>query len=349
MSYELITNENLIKNHLSKLSSIAKEADTLIIVSPFISTEIDDLLNKFNTIKQIILYTSLDKYNDSLVKVSALESFYLFCENHKIDYRVFIDDELHGKIYLFYQGQELVPKGCVITSANFTRNGLVINHEVGTYISDSNKQKELGIYVNSLTSIQLNKKDIIKLVDGKNEWLKNHKVVKTETFDASSLLNLSPNQVNGKRISYLLKLIGVSSNPFKEGTVFKGDKIGFPESQPPKVKKNDILIFYSVGTGQITGYYSVLDGKASYYQESAEDRWPWKIKVKCLSKHFEMNWWKFGLKANDLVNDFLLDNKSFHITQTGKDNLNSINWGNNIYLSEEFGKYIIRKIQEKDS
>lgn len=49
-------------NHLSRLKKMAAKADTLIIVSPFVSDDILKLIEEMPTIKKITLYTTLQKY-----------------------------------------------------------------------------------------------------------------------------------------------------------------------------------------------------------------------------------------------------------------------------------------------
>ena len=58
---KLLTNEKM-SNHLSCLKKMATKADTLIIVSPFVTDDISKLIEDMVTVKNITLYTSLQKY-----------------------------------------------------------------------------------------------------------------------------------------------------------------------------------------------------------------------------------------------------------------------------------------------
>lgn len=129
-------------NHLSCLKKMAAKADTLIIVSPFVTDDISKLIDGMATIKKITLYTTLQKYDDTAQKAVALYKFYEFCKSEDIDLMIKIDDNLHGKVYLFYDGGK--PKGFVLTSGNFTENGLANNHEYGLSVEDADKQKEMA-------------------------------------------------------------------------------------------------------------------------------------------------------------------------------------------------------------
>ena len=105
---------------------MAVKADTLIIVSPFVTDDISKLIESMVTIKNITLYTTLQKYDDIAQKAVALYKFYEYCKGKSIDLLIKIDDNLHGKVYLFYDG--IKPRGFILTSGNFTENGLINNH-----------------------------------------------------------------------------------------------------------------------------------------------------------------------------------------------------------------------------
>ena len=90
--------------HLSCLKKMAVKADTLIIVSPFVTGDVSKLIEGMTTIKNITLYTTLQKYDDTAQKAVALYKFYEYCRGKSIDLLIKIDDNLHGKVYLFYDG-----------------------------------------------------------------------------------------------------------------------------------------------------------------------------------------------------------------------------------------------------
>lgn len=61
---EILTNGKK-NNHLSCLKKMAAKADTLIIVSPFVTDDISKLVESMTTIKNVTLYTTLQKYDDT--------------------------------------------------------------------------------------------------------------------------------------------------------------------------------------------------------------------------------------------------------------------------------------------
>jgi len=94
---EILTNAKK-NNHHQTLCKLAAKADTLIIVSPFITDDISKLIGDMTTIKKITLYTTLQKYDDTAHKAVALYKFYEFCKGKGINLLIKIDDNLHGNI-----------------------------------------------------------------------------------------------------------------------------------------------------------------------------------------------------------------------------------------------------------
>ena len=66
-------------SHLAKLKAMSKQADTFIIVSPFLSDDMAGILKQMPDIRRVTLYTTLDKYDDTVQKVLALSDFYGWC------------------------------------------------------------------------------------------------------------------------------------------------------------------------------------------------------------------------------------------------------------------------------
>ena len=72
---KILTNEKK-NNHHQTLCKLAAKADTLIIVSPFVTGDIPKLIESMKKKKKITLYTTLQKYDDTAQKVVALYEFY---------------------------------------------------------------------------------------------------------------------------------------------------------------------------------------------------------------------------------------------------------------------------------
>lgn len=149
---EIITNNNK-QNHMGKLVQLSKEANMMIVVSAFISGNLSEIFDSMPTIKNVTIYTNLSGYSDGADKALSLFDFYQYCKKNKIDLIVKSDDHLHGKAYLFYhtiKDMPPEPRGFVISSGNFTQNGLRYNHEYGVIIKDSIQQNNLAKMIQDL-------------------------------------------------------------------------------------------------------------------------------------------------------------------------------------------------------
>ncbi len=342
MNLEIISNTKK-NNHLDYLKKNALKADTLIAVSPFVSDDIAKLVGSMTTIKKIILYTTLQKYDDSAQKVIALHEFYGFCINNGIDLLIKIDDNLHGKVYLFYDG--ISAKGFVLTSGNFTENGLVKNHEFGLYVEDVEKQKEISDIITSINTYDLSYTQLSEIYNEALLFIKKHPKIQYEKFKVDKLINKKPSSTQNGTIKYYLKPVGTSEKPFNKPRVIKeNDMLGFGQN-PKTMQKGDVLLLHSVGPSSIVGYYVVTSDDAVYFENDENDRWPWKVEAECHSSKFSANWWEYELKTYELVDEFIKAYPGIHITAAGGDTLGALQWGRDkVQITKEFAQFVISKM-----
>ena len=339
---KILTNEKK-NNHFSCLKKMATKADTLIIVSPFITDDIPKLIEGMATIKKITLYTSLQKYDDTAKKVIALYNFYEYCKGKAIKLLIKIDDNLHGKVYLFYDG--IKPKGFVLTSGNFTGNGLINNHEYGMWIENGDMQKEMTDIIKSISTYDLSYNQLCGIYGDALKFIKKHPEVKQEKFKVHKLINKKPSATQNESVKYYLKPVGTSQEPFVKPFVIRDvDKLGFGKN-PKSMQKGDVLLLHSVGPSSIVGYYVVISDKAVFDMKDDNDRWPWKVQVECYSSQFSAVWWDYELKTQELVDEFLELNPEEHITMAGGDTLGALKWGQDkVQITKEFAQFVIGKI-----
>lgn len=330
-------------NHLSCLKQMAAKADTMIIVSPFITDDISKLIAGMTTIKKITLYTTLQKYDDTAQKAVALYKFSEFCKDKGIDLLIKIDDNLHGKVYLFYDGVKA--KGFVLTSGNCTENGLVNNHEYGLHIEDAEKQKEMADIIMSINTYDLSHVQLCEIYDAALKFIKDHPAVQQEKFKVHKLINKKPSATQNGTVKYYLKPVGTSQEPFIKPKVIKEvDMLGFGKN-PKTMQKGDVLLLHSVGPSSIVGYYTVISDEAVFIKNDDEDRWPWKVQAECHSSQFSEKWWDYELKTQELVNEFLEQNPGKHITLAGGDTLGALQWGRDkVQITKEFAQFVIGKM-----
>lgn len=322
---------------------MAVKADTLIIVSPFVTDDISKLIENMNSIKKITLYTTLQKYDDTAQKVVALYKFCEYCKEKSIDLLIKIDDNLHGKVYLFYDGIE--PKGFVLTSGNFTENGLINNHEYGMCVEDADKQKEMADIIMSINTYDLSYKQLCEIYDKALKFIKKYPAAPQEKFKVHKLINKKPSATQNGTVKYYLKPVGTSQEPFVKPMVIKDvDMLGFGKN-PKTMQKGDVLLLHSVGPSSIVGYYVVISDEAVFDKKNDNDRWPWKVQAECHSSQFSAIWWEYELKTQELIDEFLEQNPDKHITLAGGDSLGALQWGSDkLQITKEFAQFVIGKM-----
>lgn len=327
------------------MCKLATKADSIIIVSPFVTCDISKLIEGMTTIKNITLYTTLQKYDDTAQKAIALYNFFEYCRGKSIDLLIKIDDNLHGKVYLFYDG--IKPKGFVLTSGNFTENGLGNNHEYGVFVEDIDKQKEMADILMSVNTYDLSYVQLCEIYNEAVKFVKKHPVVQQEKFKVHNLINKKLSVMQNGSVKYYLKPVGTSREPFVKPMVIKNmDLLGFGK-KPKTMKKGDVLFLHSVGPSSIVGYYVVISDEAVFIKNDDNDRWPWKVKVECYSSKFSVSWWDYELKTQELINEFLEKNPGQHITLAGGDTLGALQWGRDkLQITKDFAQFIISKMPD---
>lgn len=347
---KIITNDKK-HNHMGKLVQMSTQADMMVIVSAFISGDLGKIFDSMPTIKQVTIYTNLSGYSDGADKVIALYDFCKYCKEKKIDVLIRSDDQLHGKAYLFYKTVKNglpEPKGFVISSGNFTQNGLRYNHEFGVIVNDAKQQKNLEKMINVLKTYEVTEQQLSILVEKAKVYKKDlEKVQPLPTFDIDKYVNLKPSKQNHVNTKYFLKPLGTNERPYTKGMTLKEkDEIGFGD-EVKTIHKRDVFLCHSIGTQMIVGYYMVNSEKQHWHQNDENDRWPYKFDVVCKSVPFSKAWWNYELKTNDLVEEFLQENPGKHITKKGGDSIGALNFGSErIELTEEFARFIIERIPE---
>lgn len=346
---QIITN-NEKQNHMGKVVQLSEGANMMTIVSPFISNNLEDMFERMSTIKEVTIYTNLSGYNDGADKVIALHKFCNYCKKKKINLIIKSDDYLHGKVYMFYlkTSKFIEPKGFIISSGNFTNNGMRNNHEFGVISKDVVQQNMLANLINDLKTYDVTEEQLSILEEKANEYKKKvESVPAPPKFDVDKYINLKPSKNNKHVTKYFLKPVGTAEDPFKEGyTLKESDEIGFGEIVNT-IHKRDVFLCHATGPQMIVGYYMVDSDKQHTHKNDDNDRWPHKFKVICKSVPFSKKWWEYKLKTKDLVEEFLKENPREHITKNGGNTVGSLNFGSErIELTEKFARYIIEKIPE---
>ncbi len=347
---------NINGNHNHSIKKMLNSADQMILVSPFLIEDFDEFIHDVveEGIKSILLITTLkDNTSDLFKKANSLYSFCTCCFLNGIKYEVRIDNKLHGKIYIAIKDGKPV-KG-IISSANFTDNGLAHNHEWGIEFDDSNMIQSIIDDLKSISTPPLTYKEIEAIIKTIDDYLKANpptqdqktNLVVTKHFKYNFKIESSeikPFQEVASDVRYFLKPVGSSDQPFEESRKLNEtvQEMHFSKRKPNSVRPGDILICYGVGTTKLLGYFRVLSDPVLLYDESI--RWPWAVDAENLCPSYSSNWSLLNNTLSSIQASFGNDKE---LTFVGGKSLGALNFGaDKIRLNEEFAHYIINLIKK---
>lgn len=349
MSVELI--ENSGNKHLDELRALLSASSAAVIASPFISEEAVDGIKKCFSggFKELTLVTTMKQEGyDQVKKVPVLLKLYSVLKALLIKLTLRIDDELHGKVYVGIKNDEYV--GAIVTSANFTGNGLWKHHEWGVFFNEQEKiQKMCEQLLNEAT--QTIDENDLRLM---HKWIKEHQV-KAEGSPKmmTNLMDLIPPAIisRGKKITYWLKPLGTSDDRVPETLKFDDEihEITFAKGVT-NIKEDDVIIAYAVKTRKIISVFTATkeNGVKTSFKNNKEKKWPYYVKCKNHSKTFGANWASEKLTLDYLKCSFLKKNPTGEVRLGGRD-FNPMRRGlDRLKLTDEFATFVINKVVERN-
>ena len=322
-------------NHVEHIHDLCKDADELVIASPFCFQNFDVFVSympKDCTIRQITFITTM-KNEEAVEKIDALLSFRKTMEEHGISWKIRIDNMLHGKVYIFKKND--TPFATIITSANLTQHGLTQNHEWGCMIEDVQTIDDVEKRLLADASIEMDCEKLFLIKERADKARKEGwKKEMSQPILIDDILNYPtlPNDVR-----FFIKPIGSMNNKVRTLTDKDFEEQHFAK-RPRAVRINDILITYAVGVRKIISVFQVTSqAKKTNIQN---DRWPWYLEVKNLAKRLGETWSEKSLIVTDFARQYA-EKYDKPVTQHGGYNLNGLMQGNDkIQLTDEFGKYL---------
>lgn len=339
-----IINNRTNENHESNLLNYFKSSDEAIIVSPFLSKSFKFFgFTKVKHLKKITLITTLkNDYNDQLCKINFFKNFFEFGKKELIDIEILIDNSLHGKIYIFKKDNKYT--NGIITSANFTRNGLKINNEWGISFDNSIEIEEItqnlisNIVLEPITETILNNLEIKFASNPPPKQL----IVKTVDLVESLKLKSNPLLIPDKNTIWL-KPIGSSEKFIKIDEKFSEAKHNLYFARHPRgVKVGDILIAYAVGYKKVLSIFRVIS--SVQITSNTSDRWHYYLDCENLTRFYGNEWNKHNIHISDQKHSFVKQTK-LNATPSGKDSYGTLQrGGDKLKITSEFGNYLINKI-----
>lgn len=341
-----IVNNRFIKsNHYNTLIEFSKNADEIIIVSPFLSNSLNFFpFNKFPKLKKISLITNFcQNFTSQCNIVNFIKELFEYGKRKGIAIEIFNDSILHGKIYIYKNKNQF--EFAILSSANFTTKGLKINNEWGVIVD--------------------NKETIEKISNDLFSNIKHEQISEQKNKEFQEILNNNPKKPNSEennislidklkikknplnllpKITFWLKPFGVSGDFISWDRKFDKTKINlhFSAKYPRGIKINDILITYAVGYKNILSIYKVISEIKN--SSTLNDRWPYYVIGKNLTPFYGKNWNKYNITITNQKSE-VIENNLFDITPSKKNSFGSLMRGaDKLKITEEFANYIINKI-----
>ena len=337
-------------NHIEEVKDLLANSNKALIASPFISLTVIDKMKNWLTFgfQELTLITTLkEKDPDQLRKVPVLMELFRLKKTRGFHLTVKIDNQLHGKVYIGKRDSNYT--GAIVTSANFTENGLENNHEWGFYVNDQNVITDIHHQILEDATVELAEKDLMNM----KQWMEENQAedVKSPTVDVSFIDMIEKPIVNKPGLTYWLKPLGKSPDPVPPTRLFGDEKhqITFTTKNPRGIAEGDILLTYSVVSQQMISVFEATDkrGVLTEFANPGDERWPNYIWCKNLTPSYGANWPARGLTFSGLRDEFLRLFPTYTILPSGN-KLNGMQWGaDHIRATKEVGEFVMRRMTEK--
>lgn len=332
-------------NHSAAIFSLCSKADEIMIASPFCYLNFADFANsiKNTSIKKVTFITTA-KDEEIVGKIDSLLSFCKEMERIEVQWTLRVDNNLHGKVYIFKKGSH--PFAGIITSANLTHNGMEKNHEWGVLMDDKPllEKLEAQIVANAPNTLSTEQLDEIK---DRVRTLYPVDVPKSKQAIAGiGDIVYACQFAKGTRV--FIKPIGVSGEPPCKGDQSKEKFMHFSKKHPRSVRVGDILIAYAVGNRRIIGVFKVMSDPIKIDDNNA--RWPWYVEADCLTPKLSNEKWEQNCPfVTQVANDYV-KNCDQPITHRKGKTLGALNFGSDkIWLDDNYGRHLLGMLLAKET
>lgn len=344
-------NNHIIENpknpHINAVKSLLARSGQAIIVSPFISDDAVGMFRKeFAKLKSLTLVTTFKRADyDQIKKIPIFRSLFSSCDAKRTALSIKIDNQLHGKVYIgIKEGQYI---GAIITSANFTRNGLISNHEWGYYTEDSQEIRLMEEQITQDTECDIDRDALSTMEKAISIWglssSATHPKVGIDLLDMVRPAHIS----RGDKITFWLKPLGTIENPIAPEIRFDYNPFRMTFARGVKsIKEGDNIIAYAVKSRKILSVFTATPekGMIDHFEKEREKRWPYYVMCDNRAMQFGANWSKMNLSLDSLSKSFLSSHPQSFLHHESK-TLSVFQWGlDRLRISREFAEYIIREV-----
>lgn len=338
---KIINNNNTSSCHFSVLVNLIENAEELLIVSPFISSNFNIVPQKhLKKIKKLTLLTTLPKlYSEQEKKIGFFLHYLSLALQYNFTLTILIDDSLHGKIYISKTG---ISYKAIVTSANFTNNGLKVNNEWGVYLDDNDIVSEIWqTIITSPKIYELTSKEVHEY----SQIIKTHKITPSKNPAPAYNFHLPISPIitkPTKNFTCWLKPIGTKENPIPDSDLHDTPIKDITFAVKPKgLKKGDIVICYAAHRKYIVSVYVV---EKEWFNNTYSKDFPYSITGKNLYPYYGAEWAKMNITI-DTIKAKVISGNQFTITPNGANNYLRLTQADKMKVTPEYANLVMQEIE----
>jgi HKD family nuclease len=357
-----------LKNHRELIQFLMQKSTKVTIVSPFLMTDFKSFFDSLDieSTEFELITTCAPIGSEQFTKPFQMKNFGDTLRGITQKWpTIHLINSLHSKIYLFYK--QKIPLCAIVSSANFTNNGLFKNHETGILTTNQKIFKNLEDEIQtSLDFVNLAQFQLDTLCVIAEHMKKLIRYEKQENIDIGLLKNIEKNctpSIGNREIKlrentqYYISLSGVSDRP-----VLPKDKRKYDEAhtdlwfakEPKNMKLGDCILLVAVGGKCFLSYYSIASAVFERNEEEKREdcnynRWPYYAYANNLSLNYGEKWFETPLYYGDIIEKFKIEYPNINVTSTGKDTfVGAIQMGHSyIKVTKEFGEFVKKIIDQQ--
>ncbi|HCY32603.1 MAG TPA: hypothetical protein DHV06_13690 [Bacteroides thetaiotaomicron] len=336
----IIHNRDKENSHFTMLKELINNSNEVLIVTPFISSNFNLIPQRyFQKIKALTFVTTLPRlYDEQEKKIGYFLYLLDLASQYGFILKILIDDSLHGKVYI---GKTKEHFNTIITSANFTKNGLQTNNEWGVCFND--KEASLNIWQTIVTRPQ-NYELSPEKIHEYNQIIKSSKIAPSKkNIPAYNFQRPIPTIISMAPSNFTcwLKPIGTQEHPVSNDdlhdTLFRD--ITF-KVRPVGVKEGDIIICYAAYRKHIVSVYRAR----SKWFRNASDLFSYSIKGENLFPYYGSEWFKSEITINTIKSE-IISGKQFTVTPNGANDYKRLQQADKMIVTSEYANYVIQKLE----
>lgn len=337
---KIINNNNTSNCHFDVLIDLIENAEELLIVSPFISSNFDIVPQKhLKNIKKITFLTTLPKlYSEQEKKVGFFLHYLSLAKQYNFNLTILIDNSLHGKVYI---GKSQNKYKAIITSANFTNNGLKVNNEWGIYLDDNNHVSK--IWQTIITNPMIYELDSEK-VHEYNDLINSNKISPTKitvpAYDFQPPVSLITSNPSEDSICWL-KPVGTKENPIPNSELYNTRIRDITFAVKPKgLRKGNIVICYAAHRKHIVSVFVV---EREWFNNTYSKDFPYSITGRNLYPYYGSEWFKMNITI-DTIKAKVIANNQFTITPKGGNDYRRLTQADKMKVTPEYANLVMQEI-----